>query len=78
MLELFPEATSIFILPPPFTEIQKRLEARNTSTADINRRLDEMSTELLQSETYDYRIKYAELDDMKAEIAEIINLEINS
>ena len=76
ILKLYPEAVTIFILPPPYEEVKKRLLARNTDTNDVNLRLNQMEMELCESENYEYSVKYGNLDDMKAKISEIIEREI--
>jgi len=76
ILKLYPEAVTIFILPPPYDEVKKRLLARNTNTNDVHLRLKQMEMELCEAENYEYSIKYGNLDDMKAKISEIIEREI--
>lgn len=74
--KLYPEAVTIFINPPPRSEVKKRLLARNTDDNDVEVRLETMNMELLEAENYEYRVKYGNLDDMKAEISKIIKREI--
>jgi len=76
ILKLYPEAVTIFIMPPPYGEVRERLLARNTDANDVEARLKEMTMEVLESENYEYHIKYGNLDDMKAEISKIIEREI--
>ena len=76
ILKLYPEAVTVFILPPPYDEVKKRLLARNTDTNDVNLRLNQMEMELFEAENYEYSVKYGNLDDMKAKISEIIEREI--
>jgi len=76
ILNLYPEAVTIFIMPPPYEEVRKRLLARNTNANDVETRLKEMTMEVLESENYEYHIKYGNLDDMKAEMSKVIEREI--
>lgn len=76
ILREYPEAVSIFILPPPPEEVEKRLLARNTNKNDVERRLEQMNMEILEAENYEYRVKYGDLDYMKAEISKIIKREL--
>jgi len=52
-----PEAVFIFILPPDYSELRKRLEKRGTDSADvIERRLKNAAGEITQAGWYDYLI----------------------
>jgi len=45
----------IFILPPGFDELKRRLEGRNTDAADVvQRRIENARKEVLEAEWYDY------------------------
>ena len=76
ILKLYPEAVSIFILPPSRSEVETRLLGRNTSKNDVDIRLEKMNVELLEAENYDYRVDYGDLDAMKAQISKIIEKEL--
>jgi guanylate kinase len=50
-----PAATSIFVLPPSFAELERRLRARNTeSETSLARRLADARAECAQYERFDY------------------------
>lgn len=76
ILKLYPEAVTIFILPPSRSEVEKRLLDRNTNTNDMDIRLEKMNVELLEAENYDYRVDYGNLDAMKYQISKIIEKEL--
>ena len=76
MMKLYPEATPIFLLPAPIPVIQRRLEKRKTSDADVKRRMEEVTNEIIASEKYEYRVKYGSLIDMKEELFMIISEKI--
>ncbi len=55
ILEKLPEAKGIFILPPSYEELEKRLRGRQSETDDvIRKRLDAAKEEIKQSYLYDY------------------------
>ncbi len=50
-----PEAVSIFIMPPSFKELQRRLSSRGTDSAEaIEKRMNEALCEIKNAEKYDY------------------------
>jgi len=52
-----PEAILIFVLPPSFAELRRRIEGRGTETAEhIARRLERVEMEIAQIDKYDYLI----------------------
>jgi guanylate kinase len=52
-----PDGVFIFILPPDFQELERRLRGRNTDTAEvIGRRLDNARREIRELVWYDYLI----------------------
>lgn len=64
-----PEAVSVFILPPSLEELERRLRGRGTETDEkIKSRLATAAVELLEADTYDYRV----VNDKVAEAAEEI------
>jgi len=53
--EKYPEAVSIFILPPSLEELQKRMEKRGSESPDeIRRRFEIARKEIAQKNKYDY------------------------
>lgn len=60
--KVFPQAISVFILPPSQAELEKRLRGRGTDSAEtIARRLDAACTEMRQVDQFDYVIINNEL-----------------
>ena len=55
VLKQFPEAISIFIMPPSFETLAKRLSSRGTESAEqIKGRLKAALDEIKQADIYDY------------------------
>mgnify|MGYP004670069341 CR=1 FL=1 len=55
--EKLPEAVSIFIMPPSFSELKRRLVGRGTESEDvINKRMASALNEIKRSVEYDYII----------------------
>lgn len=55
--KVYPQAISIFILPPSLNVLKKRLVGRNTDTkAEINKRLNLAKKELSYASRYDYAV----------------------
>lgn len=53
--EKLPEAVSIFIMPPSFSELKRRLVGRGTDSAEaIKKRLDSALSEIKRAAEYDY------------------------
>ena len=71
--EKCPEATLIFIVPPSFEELSRRLHGRNTDNEDvINGRLQQAREEYKQIKNYDYLVVNDKVPDAVAEIEAII------
>jgi len=69
----FPEAVSIFILPPSFEVLQKRLTARATEKkADLNLRLKNSFSEVMRFEEFEYIIVNNEVTDATNDLKIII------
>ncbi len=61
---LFPDCAMIFILPPSFEELSRRLHKRGTENEEtILRRIETARTELTYAENYDYLIVNGELSE---------------
>lgn len=73
IMQKLPEAISIFILPPSFEELEKRLRGRNTENEiSIQNRLHEVKRELECSEKYKYKIVNDDLQKALKELEAII------
>jgi guanylate kinase len=66
----------IFILPPSFEELERRLRGRGSeSERDLQVRLANAKTEMTAQEEYDYRIVNDDLDRAADELADILATE---
>lgn len=73
---IFPEAALIFIMPPSFEELEKRLRGRNTDSEEaILKRLEIAKKEMDFSSHYDYIVINNTVDETVNEIVAIINKE---
>ena len=71
--KLYPEAASIFILPPSIEELRIRIVARDKSPpANLELRLANAEKEISQAPSFDYRVINAELDKSYAEFKKIV------
>ena len=71
--ELYPEALSIFLLPPSMGVLEDRIRRRATeSEDDINRRLEIAKNEILRSADYDFVVVNDNLDEASDNVLSII------
>ena len=57
VMERMPECVSIFVLPPSFEELERRLRGRGTETEDkIVKRLETAKGELVYADKYRYQV----------------------
>ena len=57
VMEAYPECVSVFILPPSFEELRRRIEKRGTEDIEVvNKRLDRARKEIAYVSNYDYII----------------------
>lgn len=70
----YPDAVSIFILPPSKEELKNRIESRKENTTEqIRGRMEIAESEMRESERYDHRLVNADKDECAAEILKIIS-----
>ena len=68
-----PEAVLIFICPPSLETLESRLRGRHTEDeAAIQKRLQEVRTELERAEKFDYKVVNDDLDSAIAELEKVI------
>ena len=60
---LHPGAVLVFVLPPDFSELCRRLKARGTAAAEVARRLDTAREEILHAEHFDYLVTNESLEE---------------
>lgn len=71
--KLLPDAVSVFILPPSFEELKKRIVGRGTnSPEDIKKRIEIAECEMRYKDMYDYCVVNDRLDACVDQISEII------
>ena len=72
--EKFPEALSIFLLPPSIEELEKRIRNRGTEKEEaINRRLSRANYEISSSDKFDFVLTNHYVDETVNRIFKIIN-----
>tara|TARA_B100000212_G_scaffold300819_1_gene246334 strand:- start:66 stop:620 length:555 start_codon:yes stop_codon:yes gene_type:complete len=71
----FPEALSIFLMPPSKNELEKRIRNRGTENEDsIIKRLDRASFEIDSAKEFDYVFTNLDVDETAKKILEVITL----
>ena len=74
--KVFPDAVTLFILPPSFEDLKKRILKRGTDESlDLELRLANACEELKASEHYDYLVVNDDLDVAVSQILAIIGAE---
>lgn len=69
----FPEAVLIFILPPSFDELEKRLRLRGLNTEeDMEIRINNAKHEYSKRHEYDYQVVNEHLEEAVEEVFELI------
>jgi len=75
--KIFPEAALIFIMPPSYEELEKRLRGRGTDSEEaILKRLNIAKKEMDFSSHYDYVVINNTVDECINEIIDIIDKEV--
>ena len=75
---IFPDCTMIFILPPSFEELNRRLHKRGTEDEEtILRRIETAKRELTYAENYDYLIVNGELSEAVNDFLAAVSAEKN-
>lgn len=71
-----PDAVLIFLVPPSFEELERRLRGRGTETEEqIEARMQKARTEVAQMGGYDYIVINDELSDAVADVEAIVRAE---
>ena len=72
--EKLPQAVSIFIMPPSFAELEKRLSGRGTETEEvIAERMNSALFEIERATEYDYIVVNDDIDTAVDDIIQIIS-----
>ena len=70
----FPEAVSIFVMPPSFDELEKRLRKRGTDSEDvIQHRLENAGREMDRKGWYDFIVINDDFQQARRKMIDIIN-----
>ena len=76
VVKKWPESVSVFILPPSYAELRKRLYTRNTDDpVEIERRLGNAKGEIDQVHLYKYAVVNDQLDMAYSQVAAIVAAE---
>ena len=70
--KVYPEAVSVFIIPPSLDELKKRILGRNDNTKDIAVRLKTAKKEMQDIDRYDYAVINDDLQQAIAKVQSII------
>lgn len=74
---LYPNATTIFILPPDMPELERRLRCRGTESEEvIQQRLRRAETEIANSVNYDEHIVNVQVDSCAESLYSIIQFKL--
>ena len=69
----FPDAVSVFVLPPSFDDLRRRLRGRGTESEEsLAKRLAQAESELASADEYKYRVVNDRLDDAVADLTAIL------
>lgn len=72
----FPDCVTIFILPPSFEELKKRIQGRGTENPDvIEKRLEKAKSEIKYIDKYDYVIVNDEIENAVDNMISILSAE---
>lgn len=76
VMELYPDAVTIFLHPPSMEECERRLRSRASESEEaVQKRLRQVQEEISQSGRYRYQVINDRLDDTIAEISRILRRE---
>lgn len=68
---------TIFVVPPSFAELERRLRERATESAgEIDERLELARHQLAEADDFDYRVVNDSLERAVAELERVVTLEL--
>lgn len=71
--EIYPECTTVFVLPPSMEELGRRLRSRGTETEErVQQRLKRAEEEIQMAGQYDFQLVNEDVEKCAAELYEII------
>lgn len=72
--QMYPECTTIFVQPPSYEELRRRLYSRNTDSPEaIEKRLKRATEEMEYAPSYDFSVINDDLDKCVQEVCDIID-----
>lgn len=71
----YPQAATVFIVPPSLKELKKRILGRNDNTQDIEIRLETAKKEMKEIEKYDYALLNDDLQEAISRLTGIVAAE---
>ncbi len=76
VMEKFPEAVGVFLLPPSFTELKSRLLKRGTESEEVQKmRLEKAYNEIAMTEKFDYVLVNDNIEETAKSIIAITKAE---
>lgn len=76
VLEKMPECVSIFLLPPSYKELRRRLEGRGTESAEtVEGRMAKAAREISRKDRYEYIVVNDNFDEALSQVRAIISAE---
>ncbi len=72
---LFPDAVTVFLLPPDLKTLVRRLRGRGETPASMKVRLETARAEIKDASKFDYLVMNDRLDDAVRDVAAIAELE---
>lgn len=76
VMEAMPDCVSVFILPPSYSELRRRLVGRNTETPEaVERRLGNAKGEIDQMNRYNYLVINDDVDKAYEQLKAIVTAE---
>jgi len=67
-----PQAVLIFVLPPAFSELRRRLQERGTAETEIARRLETAAREIRCADRFDYLVVNEVLEEAEGSLESIV------
>lgn len=72
--DILPDVTSVFIMPPSFEVLRKRLVGRGTETTEqVERRMNEALNEICRADEYDYIVVNDDLESAVEDFLTVLN-----
>ena len=72
--DILPDVISVFIMPPSFEVLRKRLEGRGTETTEqVERRMNEALNEICRAVEYDYIVVNDDLESAVEDFLTVLN-----